>query len=122
MDTESTAFLVKEFLRNFFTTYVILLIIPIVIEGGIDGYIWAFVLKSIPFLLISFLNSLVLFILDLSAKNNARLSFLPALIFFGYLIFVFQKIDNYGAIIFTLGILIAILISNFLRFRKINLK
>jgi hypothetical protein len=123
MYSTNSAFIVREFLRNFFTTFVLLLFVPIIIEGGIDGYIWAFIVKGIPFLIISFLNSLALLIFDLYVNNNPKLSFLPTLFFFGYLFIVFLMTRiNYGTVIFMAGISIAVFISNYLRFRRIKLK
>lgn len=124
---ENTTLIVGEFFRNLLVTFMLILIIsflPMVIEGGIEGYIWGLIFKGVPFFIISFLNSLVFLILDLlDKKKNAKLSFLPTLFLFGYLFIVLLKREiNYGTTIFVLGILIAVFVSNYLRFRKIESK
>lgn len=122
-----TAFILREFLRNLLTTFILLLVIsflPMVIEGGLEGYIWGLLFKGVPFLILSFLNSFVFLILDfLKSKSNDKLSFLPTAIFLGYIIIDFSRTEkNYGSVVFVLGILFAILISNYSRFRKTALR
>ncbi len=115
----------REFFLNFIWTFLLLIITSVLllsIEGGISGFVWLLVFKGIPFFILSFLNSIVLLIIDLLvAQKKLILNFIPTLILLLYFLLKIQTITkNYGTQMFVLGIFVAIFISNYLRNRRLD--